>query len=211
MKKSIIVLALLTFFFSAAIQAQNSDSRENFTIGVKAGLNISNVWDSEGEDFEHDAKAGFAGGLFMGIPLGSFFGFQPEVLLSQKGFVASGTLLGTPYSFTKTTTYIDVPLQLQIKPIEYVTLVVGPQYSYLINEKNVYTFGENSIEQEEEFENDNIRKNILGFVVGADANISHFVISGRVGWDLLNNNGDGTSTTPRYKNQWIQLTVGFKL
>jgi hypothetical protein len=59
--------------------------------------------------------------------------------------------------------------------------------------------------------NDNIRKNILGFGIGVDVNISRFVISGRLAWDLQNNHGDGTSATPRYKNQWAQVTVGFKL
>jgi hypothetical protein len=32
----------------------------------------------------------------------------------------------------------------------------------------------------------------------------------RGSWDLKNNNGDGTSTTPRYKNVWYQATVGYR-
>jgi len=27
---------------------------------------------------------------------------------------------------------------------------------------------------------------------------------------LQNNNGDGTSNNPRYKNEWTQLSVGFR-
>jgi len=46
---------------------------------------------------------------------------------------------------------------------------------------------------------------------GTDVIISHVVISGRMGWDFQTNNGDGTSSTPRYKNKWFQLTVGFKI
>jgi hypothetical protein len=91
------------------------------------------------------------------------------------------------------------------------TLVAGPQFSYLLNTKNDYTWGANSTQQEEEFENENIRKNILGAVAGFDINITNFVISGRASFDFLTNNGDGTNTTPRYKNQLVQLTVGFKL
>jgi len=184
--------------------------REKLTFGVKGGVNISNVWDEQGQDFEADRKVGFAGGVFLGIPLGPVFGLQPEIMLSQKGFQATGTLLSLPYSFTRTTTYLDIPLQLQIKPVEMITLLAGPQYSYLLKERNVYTFDANSTAQEEEFNNDNPRKNILGFIVGADINISHLVLSGRACWDFQSNNGDGTSSTPRYKNQWLQFTAGFR-
>lgn len=211
----ILNLALVAFCFSlgaTTLKAQSDvDPRETFAFGVKAGLNISNVWDEKGQDFRADSKAGFAGGIFFGIPIGTYLGFQPEALISQKGFQGSGTLVGYPYSFTRTTTYLDIPLQLQIKPVPFFTVVAGPQYSYLIHEKNVYTFGDNSNVQEQSFNNDNIRKNIFGFVAGADILISHVVVSGRMGWDLQNNNGDGTSTTPRYNNRWIQLTVGFKI
>ncbi|MGV3598261.1 MAG: porin family protein [Bacteroidota bacterium] len=216
MKKSLIIICALLFSFSNTLLAQgenddNIDMCEKLTFGIKAGINYSNVWDEQGQDFEADPRVGFAGGVFLGIPIGKYLGIQPELLLSQKGFQGGGTLLGNPYSFSKTTTYIDVPIMLQIKPIEYLSIVFGPQYSYLINEKNKYTFGANSTEQEREFENDNVRKNVLGFVVGGDINVSHIVLSGRMAWDFQTNNGDGSSSTPRYKNQWLQITIGFRL
>lgn len=212
MKKIIIIVSLLSIGLTT-LKAQDADTdpRGNFSFGMKAGMNYSNVWDEQGQDFRADPRAGFAGGIFFGIPVGKFFGMQPEILVSQKGFQASGTLSGSPYSFSRTTTYIDIPLQFQLKPLEALSLVAGPQYSYLMHEKDVYTYGANSTAQEQEFANDNIRKNILGFVAGADINISHVVVSGRFGWDFLANKGDGTSTTPRYKNRWIQLTVGFRI
>ena len=212
MKKSLIIISLFTFGICSSMQAQeNDDDRQKVSFGLKAGINYSNVWDEQGEDFTADPRVGFAGGVFIGIPIGKYLGFQPELLISQKGFQGSGTLLAQPYSFSRTTTYLDVPLQLQLKPIEYVTIVLGPQYSYLISQKDVFTFGSNSVEQEQEFENDNIRKNTLGFVAGLDINISHVVVSGRLGWDFQTNNGDGSNSTPRYKNQWLQLTLGFKI
>jgi hypothetical protein len=213
MKKSLIITGSLCLFLGTALLAQNSDldPRETLQFGIKAGINHSNVWDEQGQDFKADPRFGFAGGVFLGVPIGKFLGFQPEMLLSQKGFNASGTLLGSSYSFSRTTSYIDIPLQLQVKPADFVTVLLGPQYSYLIHQKDVYTWGDNSTAQEQEFKNDNIRKNTLGFVAGADFIFSHVVLSGRMGWDLQTNNGDGTSTTPRYKNRWIQLTVGFKI
>jgi hypothetical protein len=203
----------MCFFLGTIVKAQDSeiDPREKLAFGIKAGINRSNVWDEKGQDFKADARFGFVGGAFLGIPAGRFLGFQPEVLVSQKGFQGSGTLIGTAYTFSRTTTYIDIPLQLQVKPAKFLTVLVGPQYSYLVHQKDVFTFGTNSTAQEQEFTNDNIRKNVLGFVAGADFIIERIVISGRMGWDFQNNNGDGTSNTPRYKNKWMQLTVGFKI
>ncbi|MEO5643553.1 MAG: porin family protein [Bacteroidia bacterium] len=214
MKKIIIAVSIICVSFGAtSLKAQDADEdpRGNFSFGMKAGLNYSNVWDEQGQDFRADGKAGFAGGVFFAIPAGRYLGVQPEVLVSQKGFKGSGTLFGSPYSFARTTTYIDIPLQFQLKPLQALSIVVGPQYSFLMHQKDVYTYGANSTAQEQEFNNDNIRKNILGFVAGADINIKHVVVSGRMGWDFQNNNGDGTSFTPRYKNRWIQFTVGFRI
>ena len=203
----------MTLFFGTTLSAQNTatDPRNTVAFGIKAGLNYSNVWDEQGQDFRADAKTGFAGGASLAIPIGTYLGFQPEVLFSQKGFQGSGTLLDQPYSFSRTTSYLDIPLQLQLKPATCLTIVAGPQYSYLIHETDVYTFGANSSAQEQAFTNDNIRKNIFGFVAGIDVIVSHFVVSGRAGWDLQTNNGNGTSTTPRYRNRWLQLTIGFKV
>jgi hypothetical protein len=208
----LILIALLSIFTAVSASAQtDTKARERVAFGLKAGMNYSNVWNEEGQDFNASPKAGFAGGLFLGIPLGKAIGIQPEILISQKGLKAVGTLSGSPYSFRRTTTYIDIPLQIMIKPASVVTLLAGPQYSYLINERNVYTWGSNSSAQEQEFQNENLRKNILGFVAGTDLNFDHIVVSGRIGWDLLKNNGDGTSSTPRYKNRWVQCTIGYKI
>lgn len=212
--KNLLLTGMMFLSMGATINAQNfddDDARTRFTAGVKAGLNVSNVWDAQNQDWQAKAKAGFAGGIFVGIPIGAVLGIQPEVLFSQKGFRASGTFLATEYSFSRTTSYVDFPIQLQIKPAEFVTLLVGPQFSFLVHQTDVFNAGGLSTTQQQEFTNDQIRKNILGLVTGADVNISHFVISGRLGWDMMNNNGDGTSNTPRYKNRWAQLTLGMKI
>lgn len=192
-------------------QDKAADKRDQLVFGIKAGMNVSNVWDEQGADFVADPKLGAAGGVFLAVPIGKYFGVQPELLFSQKGFKGGGVLLGFPYSFTRTTSYLDVPILVQFKPIEYFTLLAGPQFSYLLKEKNVYTFGSNSSEQEQAFSNEDVRNNILGFVVGADVTVKAFVVSARAGWDFQNNNKNGVSTTPRYKNQFLQLTIGFRI
>lgn len=212
MKKLTLIAGLFLSLTNIGIAQEKSaetDFREQLRFGLKGGLNNSNVYDAEGNAFSADGKFGLVGGGFLAIPIGKYLGIQPEVLYSQKGFKATGTMLGSTYTFTRTTSYVDIPLQVTLKPNEFITLLAGPQYSYLVKQKDVFTNSTTSYEQEQEFNNDNIRKNIFGVVGGLDINLNHFVLSGRVGWDVSKNNGDGTSSTPRYKNKWYQATIGY--
>lgn len=212
MKTIIIIFASVALFSELGFaQEKNTDFREELKFGIKAGINLSNVYDSEGEEFDADSKFGLAAGAFLSIPIGKYLGVQPELLLSQKGFQASGRLFDSPYSFTRTTTYIDIPLLIAFKPTQFLTIVGGPQYSYLTKQKDVFDIGNLTAEQETAFENDNMRKNTLCFTGGADINLNRLVIGMRAGWDLQNNNGNGTTTIPRYKNAWYQATIGFRI
>lgn len=208
MKKIILIIVTITFMANIISAQDNStDLRDKLQFGLKAGVNFSNVYDTKDQDFNADFKVGFAAGAFLAIPIGKYIGFHPEILFSQKGYKATGTFLTIPYEFTHTTSYIDVPLLFALKPSTLVTLLAGPQYSFLVKQKDVFTSGSFTDTQEQEFEND---KSVLCFLGGIDINLDQFVLGARAGWDLQNNNGDGTSTNPRYKNVWYQATLGFR-
>jgi len=208
MKKYFLTIATIIFMANTiSAQDNSSDLRNSLQFGLKAGANFSNIYDSQDQEFNADFKAGFAAGAFLAIPIGKYLGFQPEILYSQKGYKASGTFLTIPYEITHTTTYIDVPLLLALKPSAAITLLAGPDYSFLVKQKDVFTGGGFTSTQEQEFEND---KSVLCFVSGIDITMSQIVLGVRAGWDLQNNNGDGTSTNPRYKNVWYQATLGFR-
>ncbi|MDY0201472.1 MAG: porin family protein [Bacteroidales bacterium] len=208
MKKiSLLIIAIL--FTTCLTFAQ--DNRNALAFGPKVGLNLANVYDSEGEQFDAGPKFGFVAGAFLSIPIGTYLGIQPEILYSQKGFKASGSVLGSEYTFTRTLNYLDIPLLITVKPTPMLTIVAGPQYSYLLSRKEVFTNSLITTQQQDEFENDNIRKNTLCFIGGFDVNVSRLVVGARVGWDLFQNVGDGTSVTPRYKNVWYQVTLGVRI
>src|SRR4051812_7798044 len=109
MKKTIITLIAASLTIAVKAQDNKTDFRSQFTAGCKVGGNYSNVYDSYGESFHSDPKVGFATGVFMTLPIGKFFGIQPELLFSQKGFKATGRILDDSYSFSRTTNYIDIP------------------------------------------------------------------------------------------------------
>jgi hypothetical protein len=203
---------LFVFLTAAATlcQAQDTDSRNKLHMGIKAGYNYSNVYNSQGETFEADSKLGLAAGFFLTIPIGRLIGIQPEIQFAQRGFHGTGTWLGSSYNLTRTTNYIDVPVLFSLKPAKVVTLLAGPQFSYTLKQKDVFTNSATTFEQEQEFSNDNIRKNTLCFLGGFDINLHPVVLGIRMGWDLQKNNGDGTSSSIQYKNVWTQGTIGFR-
>ena len=204
MKKTLFAVAAL-ILMASTITAQE------IHIGLKAGINYSNIYDSQNKEYSADGKVGFAAGGFLNIPLGNMLGIQPEILFSQKGFQATSSVLGSDVTLKRTTNYIDLPIFLAIKPSEMLTILVGPQYSYLISQKDIFTNPISDVIVNQDFNTDNIRRNTLCLVGGVDINLSNIVLGARVGLDMYNNNGDGTSTTPRYKNVWAQATVGFRL
>ncbi len=204
------LILIITAFILVSINAEAQDYRDRLQFGVKFGTNNSNVYDSEGEEFDADAKFGFVAGTFICIPIGEYLGVQPEFLFAQKGFQATGNILGSTYQFTRTTSYFEIPIYVTLKPSPFITIMAGPQYSYLLQQTDVFGTATTTVEQETEFLNDDLRKNLLGFTLGLDLNLNHFVVGGRFGFDFQKNNVDGTSTTPRYKNVWLQATIGYK-
>lgn len=210
MKKVILMLAFVTISFTNVNAQTGTDNRENLSFGLKIGTNYSNVYDSEDDDLVADGKFGLAAGAFVSIPFNQYVGIQPEVMFSQKGFKSSGSFLGNDYEVTRTTNFIDVPVLLAVKPVEEVTILFGPQFSYLMSQKDNFKGGNINASQQEDFENDDLTRNIFGLTGGADINVDNFVFGLRAGWDLKRNDGDGDSTTPRYKNVYYQATVGYR-
>lgn len=207
--RSGMVLCLMTIVIGS-IYAQDGpiDQRAEPAFGLKAGINIANVYDTKGEDFSSDSKIGFAGGAFFSIPLGTYLGIQPEVMYSQKGYKGSGNISLIEYEYTRNYDFLDIPILLQIKPSPYISVLAGPYFSFLLHKGIDFKSGNLTAEQQTDIKNNNIRKNILGLTGGLDIHLAPIVISGRVGWDMQNNNGDGTSSDPRFKNVWIQTTIG---
>lgn len=205
LKINCVALALM---FSTSTFAQ-TDRRSELNFGLKAGFNYSNVWDEEDDSFEADGRLGFAGGAYLAIPLTDLIGIQPEVMFSQKGFEGTGTYLGYDYMYSVRTNHLDIPILFTLKPAPGVSIYAGPQYSFLLSQQTNF---DSELYAESEFERyeTDIRKNVLGATVGLDIYIDDFLISPRASWDLTQNHSDGTSSNPRYKNQLVQVTFGYR-
>lgn len=181
--------------------------RSQWNIGVKAGVNFSSAYGLRGE-FTAKPTFNFVGGLFLEVPLCRSLSLQPEILYSTRGIKGTGTSLTNPYSFTRTTNHIDVPVLLVIKPARFISLLTGPQFSYLLSHHDSFSTSTPILE---EFTREPIRKTNVAFVIGAEFIAHHLVLSTRLGWDILPTSNNSSDLTPRYTYVWYQMALGFKL
>jgi hypothetical protein len=211
MRNLILSLAIVATAANT-IQAQDStlknDWRNSVLYGVKAGGNVSSVYNRSEENFLASSVYGFAGGVFVSIPIDKWYGFQPELVFSQRGFHGEGTLDSMPFSVTRKTAFIDLPILFSVKPGKYFTLLAGPQFSYLVSHSN--TFDSNAPGQEKQFDNEDMRRMILCFTGGLDVNVKHFVLGVRGGWDITRGYDKVTSGLLTYRNMWSQATLGYR-
>lgn len=208
MKKVIILSAGILLVSAASLSAQTVSKSKGVHFGMRVGANLSNVIKDGDSEFTTGSKLGGNAALFVDIPVASVFSIQPEIQYSQKGYKNSGSFLGSPYEYKQTTSFFEVPLLAKIKPTANFGILVGPQFSFLSSTKTNFTVNNASYETVVKEDNDNLRKNILGGVIGVEAMASNFVVGLRYNVDFQNNNGDGSTSTPRYKNQVVSLSVG---
>jgi hypothetical protein len=215
-KKCLPVIFMLCISSSVAFAQDNDQSPNNelmARIGFKGGLSVATIIKTNDNNFSSEPLFGFNGGAVLQLPLGHLVAIQPEVLFSQKGYSASGTtLVDGDYAYHRYLNFLDIPILLRINASKDFGIVIGPQYSFLLNTHTTFKSGSTSYEQTVNNENDNITKNIFGGVIGTEINLDHNVFFYlRYSIDFKNNNGDGTSSTPSYKNQVFQIGIGLVL
>ena len=130
MKKLILSLALL--LFSAAAFAQGS-------FGLKAGGMLSTRVTNSLDHNLDIAKLSFLGGAFYSFPISEQFGLQVELLYANKAIEVERKRAFQLLS--EDLHYINLPVMLQYKPKERLTLELGPEVGYLISQKQIATVG----------------------------------------------------------------------
>jgi hypothetical protein len=186
-------------------QQRASDDFYRPRVGITGGLNIANTISSRNSDFSTDTKLGANVGLFVDIPIIYPLSFQPEILFSQKGYRAN-TVYG---DFAQRANFIDVPILAKVKLAPAFNILVGPQVSFLMNTRNTYYDGFDVIQQTKY--NYNGDKTFVGGVLGVAFDLNRNVdLRGRYTIDFQENNPNGSSGTPDFRNQVWQVGLGIK-
>lgn len=137
MKNFILSLALIA---SSLAFSQTTESPRPFTLGVKAGLNLSSL---NGNDDSTDLAAGFNGGVFINIPLSSKFSAQPEILYN--GLFNSSVRASQINNETRIDNiqqnlhYLSLPIFVQYNITPRFFVEAGPQMSFLLHANYKYT------------------------------------------------------------------------
>jgi hypothetical protein len=174
-----------------------------FKLGVKGGTNIMKI---DGKSFRDEFRYGYHLGAFVEIGLGGKLGIQPEVLFNQvssrvdsnfKNIYQNAVDFGS-YRDVKLN-YLSIPLILNYKLGNVLSLQAGPQFGVLMSGGN--TLLENGREA--------FRNGDLSMLGGAQINISKLRLTGRYIVGL--NNISEIDDQNKWRNQGFQLSLGLAL
>lgn len=186
MKKTTLIL--LAFLFVPLVTFS-----QGIGIGVKAGANFAN-FDIENAEISPDAVTNFHFGGYLNLNLSDKFGITPEVLFSSQGSEFGSEKLDM--------TYLAIPVMLKYKPVKFLFIEAGPQFSFL-------TKAEISSGEETEDIKDQFKSNDFGLGVGAGVNLPlGFNVGARYLLGFANINDVGGSSI---KTRTFQLYLGWTI
>ena len=205
---AIVVASCLSV--SAQEQKTLSENHLSPKIGVKGGLNLSNLYVNDVQD--EKMKTGFNLGLFAKIPVTHGFSVQPELLYSSKGSrITYDNLIGSgEYRFNLN--YVEVPLLGVINLARNFNLHAGGYIAYLssANIKRINNGGTNN--EVASFNEDNFNRVDYGLIGGLGVDVENFTIGARYNYGLREVGKKGNVSTQALsnsKNSVISLYVGF--
>jgi hypothetical protein len=202
------------FLFSAFVFAGINVNAQ--AIGVKVGGTFSKI------NYESDIIAndkiflpGIQAGVIFSMAIFPFMDIQPEVLLYQKGVKYKGEVLGVEYESFNSIYYVDVPINIRIKPpVIPIYVIAGPYFGYALQGTSYYELGSVILTDNVpiEFSSDGTRQ----FDFGVDAGLGfikdfgpiHFFLEARYNYGLADLSGSDNQTA---KNANIGVATGILL
>jgi predicted porin len=128
MKKMILLL-------TAAILAVSVNAQD-FSWGLKGGLNIATLSNYHAADMKFSA---YAGG-FVEYKFNNFFGLAPELVYSRQGTKSVENFSGVITTTRVRLNYINLPIMAKLYVVDNLSLDFGPQFGLLTEAKaNVKT------------------------------------------------------------------------
>jgi hypothetical protein len=213
MKTITFPFIIILFFTVTALHAQeqqtSAESKLQSKFGIKAGLNLTNLYVNDASD-EH-LKAGFNAGIYWKLPVARGFSIQPELIYSQKGTKAtySNFIQGNgEYRFNLN--YAELPLLAVINLGKTFNIHAGPYVGYLVsaNVKDVNSDG--TINGAADLNEDNFKRLDVGVAAGLGLDIENFTIGARYNYGLteIGKSGLAGELTRNSKNAGLSIYLG---
>ncbi|MEZ5174344.1 MAG: porin family protein [Bacteroidia bacterium] len=200
--KIFISIITLLLFSSEATKAQGVHA------GIKGGLNVSNLYVHNIHDTRF--RPGFNFGLFLNAPVSEIVSLQPEFIFTTAG---NRTYYhNNPYdgAVDFNLNYFQIPILLDIRPVSFLDIYMGPYASYLLN-ANTITRGEFGAAYEE-LNRGNFQFWDLGLSGGLGLNISSLQLGVRynLGAKQIANSNSARDLIGASKNSVAQMYLAIK-
>ena len=182
----------LPFLFEVLFLAQASFAQ--FTLGIKAGANITKV---DGKSFKDEFRYGYHLGGFANFGVGGRFSIQPEVLFNQYNTQTDSSfsnIYQNAFSGSNNIKlgYLSIPLLLNYKLGSLLSLQAGPQFGILLDRnKKLLQNGKDAFD-----------KGDFSMLGGAQIGLGKIKVSGRyfVGLNNINDIDNQVTTEPDVPN-----------
>jgi hypothetical protein len=157
-------------------------------VGIKAGANFAN---QDISNIKVETVTDYLVGAYLNVNFTKKWGITPEVLY---------TVYGSKWDNAKVDLdYVAIPVMLRFKPIQLLSLEVGPQFSFL-TKANVENFGDVK---------DQLKNNDFGLAFGAGL---HLPLGLNVGARyVLGFTNISEVSTESIKNRTFQLYLGWTI
>jgi hypothetical protein len=172
-----------------------------FTLGIKAGANITKV---DGKSFKDEFRYGYHLGGFANFGVGGRFSIQPEVLFNQYNTQTDSSfsnIYQNAFSGSNNIKlgYLSIPLLLNYKLGSLLSLQAGPQFGILLDRnKKLLQNGKDAFD-----------KGDFSMLGGAQIGLGKIKVSGRYFVGL--NNINDIDNQDKWKNQGFQVSLGLGL
>jgi len=215
---TIIGCSMMLMFGAGQVNGQNNNPGPK--LGIKAGLNLSQLYVEQPNAEDENMKVGFNMGVFGKMPINDFLALQPEVLYSSVGskitYGGSGleNLLGIePGEVRFNLNYIQVPIGLAAN-LGPLNVHAGPYFSYLLS-ANIKDLKSSDLSSTDVtgLDTDDFNRMDYGLMVGIGFDVQGVTIGARYNHGLreIGKSGIAGSLTENSKNGVGQIYLGIGL
>jgi opacity protein-like surface antigen len=185
-------------------------------LGVKAGLNLSNVLakdDNKTYSDDNKMKPGFHLGVTAEIPFEEMFSFETGLLFTQKGYKYESSFMGTTYEGTLNLNYIEIPLNGKVSydmGSAKIYGLIGPYVGFGLSGKYKNDDEDSKVDWGSDEDEDDFKRLDFGLNVGAGVEIDALTVGISYGLGLANISpySDGGY---KVNNRVLAISIGYKL
>jgi len=210
--RTLFLLTALTGCVTIAAAQEQQTSTESTLqpkIGIKGGINLSNLYVDDVKD--ENMKVGVNVGMFAKFPITKGFSIQPEVLYSSKGAKLYYDNIFGEGEYRFNLNYVEVPVLAVFNVSKNINLQAGGYAAYLTS-ANIKRLDASSgdVDKIADLNTDNFKRFDYGLVGGLGFDIQNFTIGARYNYGLHEIGDDGLSgqVTKNSKNSAFTFYIG---